>query len=146
LLDAVSANISNYLDVSPVNGLNTVYRVYADLSSPCESTRAIRNRSISNGTGNIQQPFVQSINEVTVFDAFDFTIMPNPNNGVFTIVLANNNGATATIYDITGKLLVQEKLMGKTNTMNLQGLSRGTYIVRVSDNKGFAAQRLVVIN
>ena len=146
LLDAVSANISNYLDVSPVNGLNTVYRVYADLSSPCESTRAIRNRSISNGTGNIQQPFVQSINEVTVFDAFDFTIMPNPNNGVFTIVLANNNGATATIYDITGKLLVQEKLMGKTNTMNLQGLSRGTYIVRVFDNKGFAAQRLVVIN
>jgi hypothetical protein len=146
LLTSVSPNISNYLDAFPVNGLNTVYRVYADLSQDCESTRGVRNRSISNGTGNLLSPFVQSLKEFDSEARFDFNIFPNPNNGLFTLVLAHNNSATATIYDITGKLLVQEKLMGKTNTMNLQGLSRGTYIVRVVDNNGFAAQRLVVIN
>jgi hypothetical protein len=146
LLDTVPANISNYLDPSPVNGLNTVYRVYADLSQDCASTRAVRNKSISNGTGNIQQPFVQSISEIGDNDKLDFNIFPNPNNGLFTLVLSDNNATIASIYDITGKLLVQEKLMGKTNTMNLQALSRGTYIVQVIDNKGFTAQRLVVIN
>jgi PKD repeat protein len=146
LIDAVPANINNYIDGNPVYGLNTVYRVYADLSSACESIRAIRNKSLSNGTGNIQNPFVNSIGEISDIDVFDFNIFPNPNNGLFTLVLSDNNATIASIYDITGKLLVQEKLMGKTNTMNLQALSRGTYIVQVIDNKGFTAQRLVVIN
>ncbi len=142
-ITSINAPANGYLDSPP--GINFVYRVEAVLENECEGTRAIRRGSISNGTGNLAPSTPDGMKQVSV-DAFDFNIFPNPNNGQFTLVLANNNGATATIYDITGKLLVQEKLMGKTNTMNLQGLSKGTYIVRVIDNKGFTAQRLVVVN
>jgi hypothetical protein len=148
LLDAVSANISNYLDVSPVNGLNTVYRVYADLSSPCESTRAIRNRSISNGTGNIQQPFVQSINEVTVFDAFDFTIMPNPNNGVFTLLINTalyKANSLIRVYDMLGNEVHTATLQNNKNMqLNLSHLNNGVYFVKYSDGNAVVNKRLVV--
>jgi hypothetical protein len=76
----------------------------------------------------------------------DFTIMPNPNNGVFTVVLNNLVQAELKMIDITGKLLIQEKLIGQTNTINAQNLSRGTYLVRVTDNNGFSSQKLVIVN
>jgi hypothetical protein len=34
----------------------------------------------------------------------------------------------------------------KVIQLNLSHLSRGTYLVKVTDNNGFAAQRLVVVN
>jgi hypothetical protein len=50
------------------------------------------------------------------------------------------------IYDITGKMLLQEKLIGQSNTINASNLSKGTYLIKVFDNKGFAAQKLVIVN
>jgi hypothetical protein len=50
------------------------------------------------------------------------------------------------MFDITGKLLIQEKLMGQINTVNAQNLSRGTYLVSVTDNNGFSSQKLVIVN
>jgi hypothetical protein len=148
LLDAVPANISNYLDVSPVNGLNTVYRVYADLSSACESTRAIRNSSLSNGTGNIQQPFVQSIREFDSEAGFDFSIMPNPNDGVFTVVkntAANSIDGTIIIYDLMGnEVHVVNTQNNKVMQLNLSHLSSGVYLVRLFNGSETLNKRLVI--
>jgi uncharacterized repeat protein (TIGR03803 family) len=142
-ITSVSAPANGYLDTPP--GINFVYRVEAILQNECEGTRAVKNRSKSNNTGNLVPGTPDGLKHLNI-DSFDFNIIPNPNNGQFTLVLANNIAAEAHIYDITGKLLVQEKLVGKTNLLNLQNLNKGSYVVRLIDNKGNTAHRMLIIN
>jgi uncharacterized repeat protein (TIGR03803 family) len=142
-ITSISAPANGYLDSPP--GLNFVYRVEAILQNECEGTRAARRGSVSNGTGNLAPSTPDGINEFKE-QLFDFTIMPNPNNGLFTIFTNSQQPSMVAIYDITGKMLLQEKLIGQSNTINASNLSKGTYLIKVFDNKGFAAQKLVIVN
>lgn len=142
-ITSISAPANGFLDNPP--GLNFIYRVEAILQNECEGTRAARRGSVSNGTGNLAPSNPDGLSEFND-QLFDFNIMPNPNNGVFTLVLTNNNNAELSIYDITGKLLVQEKLLGQSNAINAQGLSKGTYLVRVTNSSRFTAQKLIIVN
>ncbi len=142
-ITSVNAPANGYLDSPP--GLNFIYRVEAILQNECEGTRAARRGSVSNSSGNLAPGTVDGMLENRE-QAFDFSIMPNPNNGVFTVVLNNLVQAELRMFDITGKLLIQEKLMGQINTVNAQNLSRGTYLVSVTDNNGFSSQKLVIVN
>lgn len=142
-ITSISAPANGYLDSPP--GLNFVYRVEALLENECEGSRAIKRGSISNGSGNLNFGTVDGINP-TEIQEMEFILMPNPNNGLFTLVTNNLNVTGVDIYDITGKLLLHENLFGQINTINSQGLSRGTYIIRVSNNYGYAAQKLLMIN
>jgi hypothetical protein len=113
-ITSVNAPANGYLDSPP--GLNFIYRVEAILQNECEGTRAARRGSVSNSSGNLAPGTVDGMLENRE-QAFDFSIMPNPNNGVFTVVLNNLVQAELRMFDITGKLLIQEKLMGQINTV-----------------------------
>jgi len=142
-ITSISAPANGYLDSPP--GINFVYRVEAILQNECEGTRAARRGSISNGNGNLAPSNPDGIHQLNQ-EIFNFELYPNPNNGLFTLVLANNKPAEVDIYDITGKLLIQEKLMAKINNVNMHGLSKGTYLIKVTDNSGYSKQQLVLVN
>lgn len=142
-ITSINAPANGFLDNPP--GLNFVYRVEALLQNECEGTRAARRGSVSNGTGNLSPGTVDGFKTIEV-SSVEFSIIPNPNNGLFTIAYNSQQPVFASIYDLTGKLLLQEKLIGNVNTIDAQHLSKGTYIVRIADSKGFASQKLIVIN
>jgi uncharacterized repeat protein (TIGR03803 family) len=144
-ITSINAPANGYLDFPP--GLNFVYRVEAILQNECEGTRAARRGSISNGTGNFAPGTPDGIKQVG-FDAFDFSIMPNPNNGVFTVVTnttlhkANN---IIRVYDIIGNEVHTSTLQNnKVMQLNLSHLSSGVYLVRYSDGNLVVNRRLVV--
>lgn len=72
-------------------------------------------------------------------------IYPNPNNGIFTIESEVASNASASIFDITGKLIQQNiQLQGKAE-IDLSHQNAGLYFIRVMDGKGAVSTHKVVV-
>ena len=75
----------------------------------------------------------------------EISIFPNPSQtGIFTINSSteNLNNSVLNVYDITGKLIVSEKL--ENNKINLSNLASGIYSVEVKTEKGSVKERIVI--
>jgi hypothetical protein len=146
IIDSVPSTQTWYYDntLTNINDTARAYKIGYRVTTPCVSTRAQNDICSSNVTAN-ERPAVDGVKNISSND-LSWNIMPIPNNGVFTVVLNNLVQAELKMFDITGKLLIQEKLMGQINTVNAQNLSRGTYLVSVTDNNGFSSQKLVIVN
>lgn len=86
-----------------------------------------------------------STNEVKDNLESQFNIYPNPvKNGVFTIE-NNKNEAAFEIYDVSGKLVKSsEKLRKGTNKINISGIQKGVYIIKISFNGTAISKKIVV--
>lgn len=69
-----------------------------------------------------------------------FTIYPNPAANKVTISGNFSDGADLFLLDITGKQLMQRKLMAAITEVTLPSLPKGIYLLRVND----VAQKLVI--
>ncbi|MGE0634993.1 MAG: T9SS type A sorting domain-containing protein [Bacteroidia bacterium] len=82
------------------------------------------------------------INEV---DQIQPSIFPNPNNGVFTVLLSELiQGTSLQIADITGQVIMQSSLNSYQSSIDISGYSSGIYIVQVNYPDG-KAERVKVI-
>jgi hypothetical protein len=147
-LTSVPANINtNYIDNNPVNGINTVYRIYADMVIPCESTRAIRNKSVSNSSGNLL-PVFTTLKETNVINEIEFKVFPNPNNGLFNITLNNTQGnqhCMLAVYDVIGNKVYETQLANKSAVaLDLTGLSNGVYHLQLMSENKQTNKRIVI--
>ncbi len=75
-------------------------------------------------------------NPLRVGEAFsDIEIFPNPSNGVFTVEMPStqNEIISWAIYDLTGKLIIQQavQINGNTLEINAADLSTGNYILQI---------------
>ena len=147
LLATVPASInSNYIDANPVNGVNTVYKIYADMLIPCESTRIARNRSQSNGTGNFLTSYT-NLSEIEESNNFDYYILPNPSNGLFSLVLTNTNlnDYTIQIFDMLGNIVYHQQYDNANKTeIDLSNLARGVYNIRLNMGSKQLNKRLLI--
>ncbi len=69
------------------------------------------------------------------------TIYPNPNNGVFTIQIANSYQSVGSnrveVYNMLGEKIYQESgVTNKESTINLTGKPAGVYLYRVVGETG----------
>ncbi|MCB0589169.1 MAG: T9SS type A sorting domain-containing protein, partial [Phaeodactylibacter sp.] len=64
-------------------------------------------------------------------------LYPNPSQGILTIELpASYAPATALVYNLQGKMLLKQSLLGETNRINLFDFHSGLYIVEVTPSSG----------
>lgn len=75
-------------------------------------------------------------------------IYPNPNQGSFVLETNGQSGEIKTmvcIYDMTGKLILQEELPDRENhTISLNGHSRGIYFLRLSSGSRIETGKIVL--
>jgi hypothetical protein len=78
----------------------------------------------------------------------DFTVVPNPNNGNFTIngSLLGVNEVEITVIDIQGRTIFSstERTSALNKELNLEGISSGMYILRVSSSNGIVTDKMMV--
>ena len=70
----------------------------------------------------------------STFDTFNISLYPNPNEGNF-IISCNNNileNSNLEIYDILGKQVLSQKLIDKKTVINVEHLSKGIYIAKLT--------------
>jgi len=71
------------------------------------------------------------------------TIYPNPAKDKLYINL-NKQEATATVFDLSGKKVLEQKIY-RTGTLNLTQLSSGAYLLNLNTNTGKAAQQFSIV-
>ena len=71
------------------------------------------------------------------------SIYPNPAANWLTIKSFNLQDAKVKIFDINGRLIVSEILNGNSNSLNVENLQTGTYILKIEDKNKVQTKRFV---
>jgi len=84
---------------------------------------------------------------INTFDNTQFVVYPNPTKSEILIQKSNKNYPTqVTIFDLQGKILVQQKTENKTvNTIKANNLPKGVYIIAIRNDQGrLSTQKLII--
>lgn len=102
---------------------STVYSVTGTDANGC-SKMAIINHAVETCVG---------IREVSK-SLQGLILAPNPNNGNFTVELANTSGKTIEVMDVTGRLILSQTSSSEVIPVNISNLANGVYYVKVKCN------------
>ncbi len=99
------------------------------------------------GRGIWESPVNTFSTDVYETSAGQFKISPNPAKDKITISINNyvDNDLTARIYSITGQLILESQLTNSNHTMSTGKLSKGCYIVEISNKNGFSTREKLII-
>ncbi len=76
-------------------------------------------------------------------DAAQVTLVPNPTTGIVKIM--TDKSQDVNVFDLTGKRVFSQTNVGDNTTLNLSNLSKGVYVVVMTDDKGAETVKKLVI-
>lgn len=90
---------------------------------------AVASSHIGDGVNNSA-----SFNSVPTWDA---KIFPNPNNGVFNVMISGTNAfLDLRVYNVLGEKVYELEILGDHGAkINLSGLQKGLYVVQIINQK-----------
>ncbi|MDB2494003.1 M28 family peptidase [Flavobacteriaceae bacterium] len=78
------------------------------------------------------------------FKSNTINIYPNPTSSILTIEHSLNDDLMFELFSIEGKKVLQKVLTEKRSKLNMSQLSKGTYFVRMTQNKKVFSQQIVI--
>lgn len=101
----------------------------------------------TNGCSNTVA-ITQSVSACTFIDnnvasTIGLVVYPNPNTGVFTIVLNNSTTKTIEVMDLTGRVLIGKTTSNDKVDFNINALANGIYYVRIQTDKTVEVAKIV---
>ncbi|MBA3665433.1 MAG: T9SS type A sorting domain-containing protein [Bacteroidetes bacterium] len=120
------------LKFSPFTDGSAVYQARA-LLTRYDSTEYINpcEYSTGQGSGNRFKEFNANSSINNDLAALNTLVYPNPATNILNIS-TEVEGATITIYNVTGQVVLSEKLTAIT-VLNIERLSNGTYLYKLTD-------------
>ncbi|AWH85191.1 hypothetical protein HYN59_08680 [Flavobacterium album] len=75
-----------------------------------------------------------------------FTVWPNPAHGQLTVSLPQGaeSNAVAQLYDIQGRLMLQNALKGGDNNINIENMASGVYMVNVTNGSKIQTKKVII--
>lgn len=93
--------------------------------------------TVSNSTNTLTQGFHQTNLSIVGIENFtlniEMDVYPNPTQDILTIKIPNYLNTKYELYDLNGKLLSQNQINGELTNVNLNNLSTGNYLLKVSE-------------
>jgi hypothetical protein len=103
--------------------------------------------TIDGCSSEFSDPFTFLITEVEDRETVSsFKIYPNPVRNELTIQLpkaSTQETSELSIFDQTGRLMINERIRGKEQVIPVDQLSPGSYLIRVSNEKQFVYRRFI---
>jgi beta-glucanase (GH16 family) len=87
--------------------------------------------------------YQENITSIESVSENEHVIFPNPSNNY--IVFKGNNLKYIRIYNIEGSLIL-DKIFNKSNTINVEHLESGMYLVELEDSFGVKTNKKIIIN
>lgn len=86
-------------------------------------------------------------NQLSIEKISTFKLFPNPNNGVFSILMDKVKSGKLDITDINGKNIYSEFFENKnTLSVNLKNKNNGIYFIKITDMTGEISIKKIIIN
>ena len=113
----------------------------------------ISNISVDNAvmTSDIQHGFILKFDQKTVgLDEVynrnykDFSIYPNPADGMVTLISDFNSIETIDIINFKGQIVRTIKISSANQQIDLSELAKGLYMVKVRSNEYYKAKKLIL--
>ena len=122
--------------------------------NPADNT-VIDSAKLAYGTQKITSPqfnidvamlIVLSPNDLpfNTADKFDVLVYPNPVSNALYVDGNFNNTATIELYDMLGKKIMTETNVVNDHLINIQGVSKGIYVYRVTADERHATGKIIV--
>lgn len=118
-----------------------------------EITVTHKKATLVNPGGNPEQAYSLILSGITgvpsgIEDLKEkmFSVWPNPANDVLNISFANGieQGASASIYDVQGRLVRNAKLTATDNVVDVQDLANGLYMVSVTNGNKTEVEKVII--
>ena len=96
-------------------------------------------------TNRFETEFIQDTFSVSEFDIIGFNMYPNPTNDILNIKLNNINKANLSIWDVRGKLILQQTIFEERNLdLNVLELQSGIYFVKINTPHSKIVKKLII--
>ena len=122
----VSYSITQNPNLSPGTSIKNSAAIYFDYNEPVITNQTLNTIQFPVGVEDLQS-------------VYDLSVYPNPATNELNIKLSNAaNASVINIYDLQGRLLLNENITNKTNMhkVNISLLVNGCYFVVVEKNDG----------
>ena len=125
LIATIASNLNSYTDLLPLT--NGYYMIEVEGVS-CDPSRTLQT-----STSNIINYQVEGIDEI---ENSSLKVYPNPAYDRVTLQCdATLIGNTYVIFDVTGREIIQGKVVGITTDIAIEQLSRGEYILKIGNDR-----------
>ena len=116
---------------------NYDYTVTMDDYEDADGSVTISGSSI---TENISMK--EMVTSISLSTAENVSIYPNPSGGSFNVEV-ENAGGFASIFSLTGELIVRKKISRNTAQFNISNSSDGIYLIKISNMNGSFTKKLI---
>ena len=138
LLDSISGSFTSYSDIDPPAG--PLYYAIEIINE--EGCSPVRDDNFDRSRSNIQYNGLVGVEDVSVQG---ISIYPNPASDFLDIQIdVSNPDASISIYNIQGKAMISQSLLGVNTKIDISVLNPGVYIMRIKLNQDLLIRKLVV--
>ena len=130
--------------LEPGTEYSVVVRGRCDIDnySPWSDTLLLTTPQDTTSDTVMPPPDTLGIRAMDNLDRF-IRMMPNPAGEVVN-VLSSYKLESVSVYDMTGRLVLEQRAEGISAVVNVSALPKGTYIVAIRTQQGVATKKLVV--
>jgi subtilisin family serine protease len=146
----VAGVVALVLQVNPNLSVDQVKQILFETAYNDQFTEEAGVLRFGHGKVNAYQAVMQALTTVGVEHYVSpkestYTIFPNPaNNQCFITANTESESVNCQIFDLSGRIVQQLTLTSGVNPLNLQNLTPGCYLLKITDNKTVITKKLVV--
>ncbi len=134
---AASTTINGIVTINSV-GAGSIKYTYTDPNG-CSNSRTMSGNGYTCAARSV------SMNNEQLAINNDFTMYPNPTKSLVNILVDKAVGeGSISVTDLLGKQLKKQSLSMGINTINVNSLSKGVYLISLITNNGKSTKKLVV--
>ena len=142
-------------DPNPLGGKNATIHDYSyDLAAfTNQSSLMFRFKFVADDLTNEEGAMIDDLVITGVLPVHEFneigglSIYPNPSNSIFNINWAQGNDFSISVFDLTGKLLIQEKSDSKSLrrfSLDMSKFSKGIYFAKIKVDDKQSTKKLIL--
>ena len=141
------SDVINFTDSENVYIFDKVSGIYFDIKNG-EFNMSLPAGENANRFEVTFKNFNALVNDNNNLGADAFEVYQNNKNAMLTIVnTLNKDVLNCTVYDVTGKLVITKKNLGKSNLIELptNALSDGVYIVKLNTADNVSVEKKIIV-
>jgi hypothetical protein len=142
-IQTMPVTLFTYTDIEP-DPVGLVYLVSITPPDVCQATT--RAQDFNSSRSNKGKAFAANppvTNGLDLLEAAEVLIAPNPTTGLLTIRTPFTGTYQLEVYDVTGVLVQQKQCTDPQTTLDISGLAKGSYVVKLRTKDQLSISRII---